>query len=267
MQRSSVLLACLLLFSVCLVSVPVHGAIVAHAIWRLSGMGADAAGTVLTLDGVNYGYDAFPIGQDWLAGSEHSVVIPTPVTDTGKRYVYVESDSMARGMETDTTFTYIMPFGDDEIIINWEIEYQLTVELNGHGSSSVISPEWHDAGEMVPITVTEESGWDIAIIAGSGSGSYSGLANPFTVTMNAPITESISWRSTPSGSGSSAPSGSSGSSLGSSGSSGAGSSGGSSFGLSGGAGVFLEKLKALPSYLWFLLLLFLLLLYRERKKH
>jgi len=79
-------------------------------------------------------------------------------------------------------------------------QYQLTLDTNFGITSPSVGTSWHDAASVVTLTATAPSvgageqyvfnGW-----TGSGTGSYTGTANPATnlVTMNGPITETASW--------------------------------------------------------------------------
>ncbi|MEP0825520.1 MAG: hypothetical protein HRF40_08545, partial [Nitrososphaera sp.] len=51
------------------------------------------------------------------------------------------------------------------------------------------SSDWYDSGKQVTISASPSSGYKFDKWSGSGSGSYSGTANPATVTVNAPMTE------------------------------------------------------------------------------
>ena len=87
--------------------------------------------------------------------------------------------------------------GDNIAIVD---QYQLTTATNFGTTDPNAGNSWFDAGTMVTLTATAPSagageryvwnGW-----TGSGSGSYSGMDNPTTVTMNGPITETSSWTS------------------------------------------------------------------------
>jgi hypothetical protein len=52
---------------------------------------------------------------------------------------------------------------------------------------------WYDAGSIVTITATPDSGYSFQKWSGTGSGSYTGTANPRNITINGPVTESASF--------------------------------------------------------------------------
>lgn len=56
------------------------------------------------------------------------------------------------------------------------------------------SSDWYDSGKQVAISASASSGYKFDKWSGSGSGSYSGTANPATVTVNAPITETAAFQ-------------------------------------------------------------------------
>ena len=63
------------------------------------------------------------------------------------------------------------------------------------GGAGSVSPSsgWYDAGSSVSISATANSGYAFTSWTGSGSGSYTGTANPASVTMNEPITETANF--------------------------------------------------------------------------
>ena len=83
--------------------------------------------------------------------------------------------------------------------IAWTKQYTITINLNGHGASTPASGSWENSGTIVPVTIGSDGTNSSSIrniirtITGTGSGSFTGLINPFTVTMNAPIVETVTW--------------------------------------------------------------------------
>jgi hypothetical protein len=79
---------------------------------------------------------------------------------------------------------------------SFKTQYYLTM---GAGTGGTVSPAsgWYDASQSVPISASTNSGCFFGGWTGSGSGSYSGLNNPASVTMNGPITEAAAF--TPAG--------------------------------------------------------------------
>jgi hypothetical protein len=75
-------------------------------------------------------------------------------------------------------------------------QYYLTMRVTGTGSGYVTPASgYYAAGSMVTITGTPNPGCNSFISwAGSGSGSYSGIKDPATITMNGPITETATFK-------------------------------------------------------------------------
>ena len=79
-------------------------------------------------------------------------------------------------------------------------QYYLTM---GHGTGGTVTPAsgWRNAGSTVSINATptnnNQVSYSFAGWTGSGSGSYSGINNPVSITMNAPITENAAFTQNP----------------------------------------------------------------------
>jgi hypothetical protein len=59
----------------------------------------------------------------------------------------------------------------------------------GAATSPGVGGWWYDAGQTVSIQASPASGYVFHSWGGSGSGSYTGTANPASVTMNGPVSE------------------------------------------------------------------------------
>jgi hypothetical protein len=101
------------------------------------------------------------------------------------------------GSGTSVTFNINAP---SSITWNWKTQYQLTITLSGHGASTPSSGNWYDSESSVQVTISGDASSNSSNTrylyggaTGSGSGSYTGSGNPFTVTMNTPITETVTW--------------------------------------------------------------------------
>ena len=72
----------------------------------------------------------------------------------------------------------------------YQHQYYLTMEANPN-AGGVVEPNsgWENASLSVQISATPNSPYTFTGWNGTGSGSYTGTANPATVTMNAPISE------------------------------------------------------------------------------
>jgi len=113
---------------------------------------------------------------------------------SGIQYLFVQwTDGGAenpRSINVDASASYYATY---------KTQYQLTMLVNPSGSG-VTSPAegtyWFDPGQTVSIELSPSSGYIFCSWAGSGSGSYSGTANPASVSMNSPVREAASLSST-----------------------------------------------------------------------
>ncbi len=140
-----------------------------------------------------------PGGEDWYNhGATAYATLDTGTVDEGNgiRRIFTHWSGDASG----TNFAQSNPItmdGPKTAIANWKTQYYLTMVAD----SGTVSPMsgWYDAGATVSISATaptvtgdEQYGWDGW--TGTGAGSYSGTNNPASITMNAPITQTATWR-------------------------------------------------------------------------
>ncbi len=87
---------------------------------------------------------------------------------------------------------FFTPTSDSILVASFKTQYLLTT---GAGTGGSVSPatNWFNSGSNVPITATPNLGYSFSTWAGSGSGSYTGPANPSSVTMNGPLSETGSF--------------------------------------------------------------------------
>lgn len=189
----------------------------------LSGAGRDMTGAVMTVDSFTYWYSVFPNSFWWYPGSSHQItVMPFSTSSSpGKRYMFASwnipppsSSSSGGGDENGhhhsppvglsstsygpqsaaTTVTYVAPTAATTITLNYAAQYYLNVYINPKGSGTVSqSSGWQNAGSTVRLIATPNKENNFTGWTGTGSGSYSGTANPTTVTMNNPITETANF--------------------------------------------------------------------------
>jgi uncharacterized repeat protein (TIGR02543 family) len=78
------------------------------------------------------------------------------------------------------------------IVFSYQHQYFLTMTA---GTGGTVAPPsgFQNAGAGVIITATPNSGYSFTGWTGSGTGSYTGMVNPQTITMNGPITETASF--------------------------------------------------------------------------
>ncbi len=104
------------------------------------------------------------------------------VSETGTQYICSTGCSGSVTSSSPTaTATYIT-------------QYYLTMSVDPAGSGTVNpSNGWYNAGSPVSISATANGGYSFSSWTCSGTGSYSGTANPATITMNSPITETANF--------------------------------------------------------------------------
>ena len=153
------------------------------------GMGSDASGTILTVDGVGYSYSQLPKTFQWVSGSTHSFSWSSPVSgSSGVRYVWVSTSGLST-KQSDGSFTVN---ANGYIIAAYRTQYSLTMQASPSGGGTTNPAPgtyWYDSGSTVSISASAASGYAFDRWVGSGSGSYTGTSSSATVTVNAPITE------------------------------------------------------------------------------
>jgi hypothetical protein len=157
--------------------------------FSVTGMGSDAQGTVLTVDGTGYSYSQLPVTFYWAPGSQHSFSWSSPVSSStsGKRYVWVSTSGLSTSQSGTITVS-----GPGSVTASYATQYLLTMAASpSYAGTTNPAPGsyWYNAGSSVQISATANSKYQFYEWVGSGSGSYSGTSNPATVTMNGPVTE------------------------------------------------------------------------------
>jgi parallel beta-helix repeat protein len=164
--------------------------------FQASGIGGDASGTVLTIDGTNYTYSQLPQTCTWNVGSKHTVVASNAVSaGSNKRYLWTgwtNGDGLI-----GRSGTYTVPPSNQTVMANYQTQYYLTV-LTSPSEGGYASPAsgWRSIGSTVEIEAAAYSGYSFVFWSGSGSGSYTGLNSSASVTMNGPITQVANYEAT-----------------------------------------------------------------------
>lgn len=127
----------------------------------------------------------------WVAGDEHTLAAVSPLNcGSGCQYIWASwSDSGAQShaiIVSSSATTYTATF---------QKQYVLTVNAGVGGSVSPVTG-WQSASTAITITAAPNGGYAFSLWTGSGSGSYSGSANPSSVTMSSAITETASFSTT-----------------------------------------------------------------------
>ena len=157
-------------------------------VFSASGLGSDASGTVLTVDGESYGRDQLPVSFTWEVGSQHSFAWTSHVdAGAGKRYAWTG----ASGLSTAGSGTIIVPQGGGSISASYKTQYKLTTNTNPSGAGSIsLSPQspdgYYDEGASVTATASANTGYTFSKWQLDGSDYSTG--NVATVTMDGPHT-------------------------------------------------------------------------------
>lgn len=146
---------------------------------------------------------ATPSGAGWY--DENSLAYATLDTEvvsggTGIQHVFTHWSGNASGTDYAQSDPITMD-APKNAEARWKTQYQLTIDNGGHGTTSPASGNWYDAGAEVTITMnsdttsnTTDTRYLLSSWTGTGLGSYTGSENPCVVEMNAPITETASWK-------------------------------------------------------------------------
>lgn len=147
------------------------------------------AGRAVFVDGSQIRSTNTPQVVQWEPGSSHT--ISTHLIEAGlpgTQYVWNSwSDDGA------VSHVVIAPATNTTYTANFTTQHQLTMVA---GSGGTVSPSsgFFNSGQSVQITATPNSGFSFTGWTGAGSGSFNGSANPATVTMNGPITQTAGFK-------------------------------------------------------------------------
>ena len=148
----------------------------------------------------NFGTTSPSAGSYWYdVGSVVSISATAPSVIDGEQYVWLgwtgSGTISYTGMNNAASVTMDSPITETA---SWRHEYRLTMATNYGTTSPSLGDHWYGVGTPVPIqafapsVITGEqyvwNGW-----TGTGTVSYTGTANPSSVTMNSPISETASW--------------------------------------------------------------------------
>jgi len=148
----------------------------------------------------NFSTTSPSVGEHWYdAGSVVSISATAPSVIDGERYVWLGWTGTGTisytGINNPASVTMNSPITETAV---WRHEFRLTMVTNFGTTSPSVGNHWYEAGTPVPIqafapsVITGEqyvwNGW-----TGTGTVSYTGTANPSSVTINSPISETASW--------------------------------------------------------------------------
>ena len=138
------------------------------------------AGLEFTVDGTTYSSTQT---FSWVPGSSHTIATTSPQNGgTGVRYPWTrwsDNGGISHAVAPTTNKTYTATF---------RTQYYLTMT---HGTGGTVGPTsgWRNSGVTVSITATRAAGYSFSSWAGTGTGSFSGTANPASITMGGTVTE------------------------------------------------------------------------------
>jgi len=159
-----------------------------------SGVGSDFPGTVVTIDGTNYGVvssPTLPYSFWWDSGSSHSFAFQSPlvVTANSKQYVWTSTTGLSTLQSGSLTVS-----GSGSVTGNYKTQYYLTV--TSPYDSPTPTTGWLDAG-TVTASVTSPSpgpaGTQYICIGWTGTGSVPASGTGLTVTFTLNALSSITW--------------------------------------------------------------------------
>jgi hypothetical protein len=142
------------------------------------------AGQTFAVDGTNYSATQT---FSWTPGSSHTIGTTSPQSgSTGVRYAWSkwsDNGAVSHTVAPTTNKTYTSTF---------TTQYYLTMST---GSGGTVSPAsgWKNSGAAVSISATPSAGYIFSGWTGNGTGSFSGMTNPVSITMGGPITEAASF--------------------------------------------------------------------------
>jgi hypothetical protein len=142
------------------------------------------AGLTFSVDGTTYTTAQM---FSWQPGSSHTIATTSPQSGgTGVQYLWMNwsgggAISHTIAPTTNTTYT-----------ANFRTQYYLTM---AHGTGGTVNPSsgWRNSGVTVSINATPSANYSFSSWAGTGTGSFSGTANPASITMGGPITETATF--------------------------------------------------------------------------
>jgi uncharacterized repeat protein (TIGR02543 family) len=142
------------------------------------------AGQTFMVDGVSY---SSAQTFNWVSGSTHTIsTLSIQSGGAGTRYLW-------NGWSDGGAITHtVTPISSTTYTATYTTQYQLTVNAGTGGTVSPMSA-FFNAGQNVSIEATPISGFTFTGWEGNGTGAYTGMNNPATVTMFGPITVTASF--------------------------------------------------------------------------
>jgi hypothetical protein len=119
----------------------------------------------------------------WPTGSTHTLATTNSQSvGAGTRYIW------SSWSDNGDVSHLVSPTSGTNFTANFTTQYYLTLNAGAGGSVSPVGI-WTNSGVILSISATPSNTFSFRNWSGTGSGSYSGGANPATITLNGPITE------------------------------------------------------------------------------
>jgi len=154
----------------------------AKVTFSASGLGSDALGTVLIVDGKSYKRANLPKTFTWDAGSKHSFSWTSLVgAGSDKRYVWTSTS----GLSKKRSATITVPDNGGSITAYYKTQYALTVSASpsGSGTTSPSGTRWYDEGSRVTVSASPSSEFKVSL---SASGLPRDVSSSFNPSSGAP---------------------------------------------------------------------------------
>jgi uncharacterized repeat protein (TIGR02543 family) len=158
-----------------------------------TGVGSDFTGTVVTIDGVNYGVSNLPTTPQfwWDQGSNHGFAFASPLTvNAGKKYVWTNTTGLSSQRYGSITIS-----SSGNVTGCYKTQYYLTV-TSAYGTPG--GQGWYDSDSpasatVTPLVVSGPSGTQYVFTHWSGDAS--GTTSPSDpITMDGPKTATANWK-------------------------------------------------------------------------
>nr|WP_276977871.1 hypothetical protein [Ferrimicrobium acidiphilum] len=152
-----------------------------------NGIGNDASGTILTVDGTGYTFASLPVTFTWASGSSHTFSWSSPVgCGSGCRYVWTSTS----GISSSESGTITVPPSGGSVTASYTRQVYVTSavspsgagSVSGSGPSCASMPCWDIVGDSITVTATANTGYKFDTWSGFDSQSTS------TTTTIAPST-------------------------------------------------------------------------------
>ena len=153
--------------------------------FSVSGLSGDASGTVLTFEGISYGYNNLPqmwgLYHDYLYDFEWASTVSG---GSGKQYVWTSTS----GLSTSRSGSIAVQSGGS-VSATYKTQYYLSVN-----SPYVIdSTGWYDAGRTVTLSAPSSQGFLVRQIFEEWTGDIQSTSEEVSITMDGPKNVNVVW--------------------------------------------------------------------------